>query len=933
MRDANPRLVYIIDPAAHPEADGVLVDVAIETAAPSSGTSELRTLDLTADAWLEVRDAADREIARTLLGARIDLYRAGRLPLPRDFLIPAADAGRTIAAMCDTGRCRVRVSGTAWPANAARWDDDPWRLALTVEPSRGGSYTLTGRLTRGERTMPIAAPALLHPSGVLYIKNTLAPFDHGGAYGLALTLRHVPRVPLAEGELGELLAMLYAMPRGPAVTLPPDVSIDDRRTGPSPWISIAQDLSAWKHSAPTFALGFQYGAARVGADDPRPTLFDKTTLTRYHRDFEAEHAAREHLLASGARVSIDSAPGAPRYTTPKSKLAPLVLDLVRAGWRVETSGRRYRPHGIARAEVRSGIDWFDLDLVIDYDGAHATLPMLLDALRKRQATVTLSDGSEGLVPVEWLARFAPALAAGRLTADAARFTRSQIGLLDALVATLPEASLDETFLNARARLRDFEGIAPADPAPSFTGSLREYQREGLGWLLFLREFGLGGCLADDMGLGKTVQVLALLDARRGASSRPSIVVVPRSLVFNWMREAARFTPSLRVLDFSGPRRRLDDIDPTRVDVVLTTYGTLRADIDALRALDFEYAILDEAQAIKNARTASAKAARLLRARHRLALSGTPIENRLQELWSIFDFLNPGMLGSASTFGLLADLATDAVEEEGADAMRDTLRRALRPLILRRTKDQVAPELPERIEQTLYVEMEPAQRAFYAELLAATRRTIFDEIDRTGVDRARMHILEALLRLRQAACHPVLVDHSRPDLPSAKLDALIPSLQEIAEEGHKAVVFSQFTSFLTLVRRRLDAAELAFEYLDGSTRDRAQRVDHFQSADGPPVFLISLKAGGHGLNLTAADYVYLLDPWWNPAVEAQAIDRAHRIGQTRRVIATRLVARGTIEEKVLELQASKRTLADAILGADQGVLSGIGREELEMLLAP
>jgi SNF2 family DNA or RNA helicase len=424
-----------------------------------------------------------------------------------------------------------------------------------------------------------------------------------------------------------------------------------------------------------------------------------------------------------------------------------------------------------------------------------------------------------------------------------------------------------------------------------------------------------------MGLGKTVQVLALLDAHRQGRS---IIVVPRSLIFNWMREANRFAPELKVLDFSGPRRRIEEIESSGADVVLTTYGTLRSDIAELTAIRFEYAILDEAQAIKNPATGSAKAARLLRARHKLALSGTPVENRLKELWSLFEFLNPGMLGPASTFAMMAELADPPAD--------DTLRRALRPVILRRTKQQVAPELPERTEQTWYVDLDPAQRVFYLELLARTRRSVFDEIDRSGMNRARMHIREALLRLRQAACAPVLADPTRPRLPSAKLDALVPTLAEIVDEGHKAVVFSQFTRFLALVRARLDDAGLAYEYLDGSTRHRDQHVDRFQSADGPPLFLVSLKAGGHGLNLTAADYVYLLDPWWNPAVEAQAIDRAHRIGQTRHVIATRLVARGTIEEKLLELQASKRALADAILGADQGMLASIGRDELEMLLA-
>ncbi|HVX41925.1 MAG TPA: DEAD/DEAH box helicase [Gemmatimonadaceae bacterium] len=894
MRDPTLRLLYIIDPAAHPDPAGLRVDILRDPAAPP---------------------------------ARHAPAESHRLVHPSEF-------DTVLPELCATGRCGVRLSASHPPTHPARWDEaGPWRLALIVSHAdESGSQELTGTLTRAGETMPLSAPSVLHPSGILYSDAKLARFDHGGAFAIALALRHIPRVPLAEGELGELLELIYSLPHGPSISLPDDVAIGEAHAAPVPWLSIATDDSPWKDPTPVLTHGFQYGAGRIAATDPRDLVFDKSQLVRHHRDRAAEEAARERLLAAGARVSTESDPAAPRFTVARSKLGPLVLELLRDGWRVEASGKRYRANGTAHAQVRSGIDWFDLDLRIDYDGAYATLPALLDALRHRQATVTLSDGSVGLLPVEWLARFAPALAAGRSSATTTRFKLSQVGLLDALLAAMPDVSVDDTFERARARMHGFEGIAPVDPAPTFTGTLREYQREGLGWLHFLREFGLGGCLADDMGLGKTVQVLALLDALpREPERKPSIIVVPRSLVFNWMREAERFTPSLRMLDFTSARRSIVDIASGEIDVVITTYGTLRRDIAELGAIEFEYAILDEAQAIKNAGTASAKAARLLRARHRLALSGTPIENRLEELWSIFEFLNPGMLGVASTFGLMADLASDAAEDGGA-GVRTMLKKALKPVILRRTKDQVTPELPERVEQTLLVDMEPAQRAFYMELLAATRRTVFDEIDRTGIGGARMHILEALLRLRQAACHPVLVDHSRPDLPSAKLDELVPSLEEIVEEGHKAVVFSQFTSFLTLVRRRLDAAGIRYEYLDGSTRDRGRRVDSFQSAEGPPVFLISLKAGGHGLNLTAADYVYLLDPWWNPAVEAQAIDRAHRIGQTRRVIATRLVARGTIEEKVLELQNSKRALADAILGGEQGGLAGIGREELEALLA-
>jgi len=369
-------------------------------------------------------------------------------------------------------------------------------------------------------------------------------------------------------------------------------------------------------------------------------------------------------------------------------------------------------------------------------------------------------------------------------------------------------------------------------------------------------------------------------------------------------------------------------------VVIVTYGSLRRDAAMLAGMTFDYAILDEAQAIKNAATATAKATRLLRAEHRIAISGTPIENRITELWSLLEFLNPGMLGGSTNFAALARQSAAPSGTEFGDRPTDgqaLLARALRPLILRRTKALVAPDLPERIEQTLEVEMEPKQRAYYESIRKLAQQRVMAQVNRHGIAKSQIHILEALLRLRQAACHPALIDKTKGSLPSAKLDALIPALVAIAAEGHKALVFSQFTELLALVKERLDASDVRYAYLDGRTRDRQARVDQFQSDANCPVFLISLKAGGYGLNLTAADYVYLLDPWWNPAVEAQAIDRAHRIGQSRRVIATRLVARNTIEAKILELQATKRALADAVLSAEREGLSAIGRQELELLL--
>jgi SNF2 family DNA or RNA helicase len=350
-------------------------------------------------------------------------------------------------------------------------------------------------------------------------------------------------------------------------------------------------------------------------------------------------------------------------------------------------------------------------------------------------------------------------------------------------------------------------------------------------------------------------------------------------------------------------------------------------VAALKDVELDYAILDEAQAIKNASTDAAKAARLLRADHRLALSGTPVENHLGELWSVFEFLNPGMLGTASALGL------DAANGKSPDeSTRTLLAGALRPFILRRTKAQVAPELPARTEQTVYCELEPLQRRLYDELRDHYRSALRGQIERVGLSRAKIMVLEALLRLRQAACHPGLIDRRRVAEPAGKLDVLLPRVREVLAEGHKALVFSQFTSFLAIVRRRLDAERIRYEYLDGQTRDREARVEHFQTDPSCGLFLVSLKAGGLGLNLTAAEHVFLLDPWWNPAVEAQAIDRAHRIGQTRHVLAFRLIARDTVEEKILALQAEKRELAEAIITERNSLIRTLTRDDLELLLS-
>jgi SNF2 family DNA or RNA helicase len=383
---------------------------------------------------------------------------------------------------------------------------------------------------------------------------------------------------------------------------------------------------------------------------------------------------------------------------------------------------------------------------------------------------------------------------------------------------------------------------------------------------------------------------------------------------------------MRVLVHSGAERLAPGNHLRDHDLVLCTYGVLRKDALALSRVTFDYVILDEAQAIKTAGSESAKAARVLQARHRLALTGTPVENHLGELGSLLDFLNPGILGVGGLSALGARGSRRVDDETLA-----VVARSVRPFLLRRTKAQVARELPDRIEQTLACDLQGEQKRLYDELHAHYRASIDKRVRTHGVARSTVYILEALLRLRQAACHPGLIDPKRRCDSSAKLEALLERLEALREQGQKALVFSQFTSLLSIVRERLDERGIVHEYLDGQTRDRAERVARFQSDEGCGVFLISLKAGGLGLNLTAAEYVFLLDPWWNPAVEAQAIDRAHRIGQTRHVVAYRLLARGTVEDKVVELQKQKRELAEALLGGDGASLGGLTREDLATLL--
>ncbi|GAB4530340.1 MAG: hypothetical protein Fur0018_17570 [Anaerolineales bacterium] len=580
--------------------------------------------------------------------------------------------------------------------------------------------------------------------------------------------------------------------------------------------------------------------------------------------------------------------------------------------------------------ITSGIDWFDLQAAVKFGDTPVEWKTIRQAIRKRERFVKLADGSIGEIPEAWMQRYRRLFGVAEETTNGLRMGDQQVVLLDQLLEDLDEFHVDDEFQRRRERLRNFANIKEVPLPQGFVGELRPYQQAGYHWLHFLHDYGFGGCLADDMGLGKTVQVLAFLLSLRESShaQAPDLIVVPRSLLVNWQREAQRFTPSLKVTLHFGQTRTKEQPDFSPYDLVITTYGTMLRDSKILREQRFHYIVLDESQVVKNPLAKTSRAVRRLNSDHRLVMTGTPVENTTFELWSQFAFLNPGLLGSLEYFK--EEFGTP-IEKKQDQSASEFLRRMVYPFILRRTKDQVAPELPPRVERTIYCDMDAAQKKFYLHTRDYYRAQLLGMLDEQGVDNARMKILEGLLRLRQICNHPKLVrEDFRGD--SAKMETILEHLETLHSEGHKALVFSQFVQMLTLLRHELEARGIPYEYLDGSTTNRQAHVDRFQSDAHIPFFLISLKAGGVGLNLTAADYVLHVDPWWNPAVEIQATDRAHRIGQDKPVFVYKFITRDSIEEKVLLLQERKKELVEQLVSTEGSFFKNLTANDVELLFS-
>jgi superfamily II DNA or RNA helicase len=525
--------------------------------------------------------------------------------------------------------------------------------------------------------------------------------------------------------------------------------------------------------------------------------------------------------------------------------------------------------------------------------------------------IPLLDGAWAQIPKDWLVRYGKRIKDFLIAREASQpIPKHRLHELASLCEEM-KVPYPDSLEKLKCLLEDFRAIEDANLPQDLNAELRSYQKKGVNWLCFLRDAGLGAMLADDMGLGKTLQMLCALKGK-------SLIIAPTSVIYNWAAEIKKFRPSLKVDVYYGPQRQMSP----KPEVVLTTYGVLRLDQEKLRSYEWDTIVLDEAQTIKNPESQVAKAAHSLRADFKATLSGTPVENRLDDLWSQFEFINPGFLGTRNEF--LEKYARPIVQGESHIAAE--LKARIKPFILRRLKREVAPELPPRTEVVLNCELSKDERATYESLLASTRKEVLASLEGGG---SVIKALEVILRLRQACCHTALIPGHQAST-SSKVELLMETLEESLSEGHKSLVFSQWTSFLDLIAEDLKKSGVRFSRIDGSTQNRQSLVEQFQSEDGPPIMLISLKAGGVGLTLTAADHVFITDPWWNPSVEDQAADRAHRIGQQNPVLIHRLVAKDTIEERILALQETKKDLAKSVLEEGSGALS-LTRQDLMNLL--
>lgn len=613
--------------------------------------------------------------------------------------------------------------------------------------------------------------------------------------------------------------------------------------------------------------------------------------------------------------------------------------LVEAGFELEqdeTSARFYIMGSKLDMTIIEEGDWFDINARINFGDYKIPFIRLRNHILQGIREFELPNGQVAIIPEAWFTQLRSFFRHAEASENAEiKIYQHHFQILTELQNELQKRSEESIQLKIK-QLNNFSTIEPIEPSREFKATLREYQREGLNWLWFLRKFGFGGILADDMGLGKTVQTLCLLLMDKlemqasGQSKLTSLLIVPTSILHNWYSESKKFSPDLSILIHAGTQRYKTDKWFNSYDLIITSYGTLRVDLDIFKHINFNYIVIDEGQNIKNPSSQISKAVRSLKGKNKIVLSGTPVENSVIDLWSIMTFANPGLLGTLKAFRQEYAIP---IEKDKNETVANKLKSLINPFILRRTKTQVAKDLPDRIEQVHFCDMTDSQESIYEKMKAAFRNEILDSIQKNGLFRSQMLLLRGLTVLRQVANHPAMIDETYHE-SSGKFEEVMRMLHNALHEGHKILVFSQFVKHLRIVKERLLHERILFSYLDGQTpRERRPELVHeFNHSSEIKVFLISLKAGGLGLNLTSADYVILLDPWWNPAVEQQAIDRSHRIGQTKKVISYRFITKNSVEEKILTLQHKKKVLSESLVTAESSLVKSLNVEEIQAILS-
>ncbi|MFY0607553.1 MAG: DEAD/DEAH box helicase [Cyclobacteriaceae bacterium] len=680
-----------------------------------------------------------------------------------------------------------------------------------------------------------------------------------------------------------------------------------------------------------FELSFRYGTYNYKADKLNKVSVsvekqdDDYIFHRVTRDSGQEKELLELLSESG--LTLKSSRSTLNKTTAMSWLNRNLDTLKERGFQIEQKDAGTKKYFVGETkfdlEITENIDWFDIKAVINFGEYEIPFPVIRQYILDKKTEFKLPNGEYAVIPDTWVTEYSDLFAFSEQE-ETTRLNKMHVSL----VKGLKDGNHARVAMTRKLeKLLEFDEIEENPLPTGFKGTLRPYQQAGYNWLTFLNQYGFGGCLADDMGLGKTVQTLALLQSEKEKEdTSTSLLVMPTSLIYNWEMEARKFAPKLKILTYTGTNRDKNSARFAKYDIVITSYGITRIDTDLLSEFYFNYIILDESQAIKNPDSIVSQSVRKLKSRRKLILSGTPIENSTMDLWSQMSFANPGLLGSEKFFKKEYQIPIEKRKDEHKTRRLNAL---IKPFILRREKTQVAKDLPEKVENIHYCDLSPTQREYYDREKSAFRNKILDLISNDGLRKSQMILLQGLTRLRQIANHPLMVDEAYEG-DSGKFEDIRHMVTKGLGKDHKILIFSQFVKHLKIVEQFLMEEKTPYAYLDGSVKDRKAEVEKFQNNEDVRVFLISLKAGGLGLNLTEADYVFLLDPWWNPAIEAQAVDRAHRIGQTNTVFTYKFIARDTVEEKILKLQESKLKLAKNLITIEESFVKSLSKDDITNL---